>query len=57
MAGVCGVVDIEDDCVGGKGVVCVVDVVTVVTLVGEMLFGSVMNTTKYNSLNIQSLID
>ena len=57
VAGVCGVVDVEDDCVGEKGVVFVVDVVTVATLVGELLFGSVMNTTKYNSLNIQSLID
>ena len=44
----------EGDCVGvlGFGVVdavCVVDAVTVVTLVVDILFGSAINTTKYNS--------
>ena len=42
----------EGDCVGVMDVVCVVDEVTVVTLVGDILFGSVMNTTKYNSLTL-----
>ena len=51
LVGSCGG---EGGCVGvlGFGVVdavCVVDVVTVVSLVGDILFGSAMNTTEYNS--------
>ena len=54
LVGSCGVGDGEGDCVGVLGfgavdAVCVVDVVTVVTLVVDILFGSAMNTTKYNS--------
>ena len=51
LVGMCGV---EGDSVGvlGFGVVdavCVVDVVTVVTLGVDKSFGSAMNTTEYNS--------
>ena len=57
LVGSCGVDDVEGNCVGvlGFGVMvvgCVVDGVRVISFVGDILFGSVMNTTKYNSLNI-----
>ena len=52
--GSCGADGGEGDCggvlgFGVIGVVCVDDEVTVVPLVGDILFGSVMNTTKYSS--------
>ena len=46
LVGSCGVDDGVGDCVVVMGVGCVVDAVTVVTLVVDILFGSAINTTK-----------
>ena len=57
LVGSCGVDNVEGNCGGLLGSVvmvvgCVVDEVAIVSFVGDISFGSVMNTTKYNSLNI-----
>ena len=55
LEGSIGVGDVEGNCGGvlGFGIMavgCVLDGFRVISFVGDILFGSVMNTTKYNSL-------